>query len=231
MNDHCVRINEDKCKFFENNVEYLGHEISADGLRPNQKKVEAIVKATEPENLTQLKSYLGLINYYAKFVPNLSSELMALYKLTKKEVKFDWTNECKEIYHRSKKLLLENKLLVHYDPKKPIVITCDASPYGVGAVLSHLINGEERPVLFASSTLTDAERNYSQLHREALAVIFALKNFHKYVYGYKFVIQTDHQPLREIFGVKRGVLPVAAARLQRWAIYLSMYDCQIVYKK
>lgn len=231
LDAHSVRINMEKCKFFKSSVEYLGHEICAEGIKPNKKKIEAIVRAPDPENLTQLKSYLGLMNYYAKFVPNLSSELIALYRLTKKDVKFEWTSECKEVYRRSKKLLLENNLLVHYDPKKPIIITCDASPYGVGAVLSHLINGIERPVLFASSTLTDAERNYSQLHREALAVIFALKKFHKYVYGYKFVIHSDHQPLKEIFGPKRGVLPVAAARIQRWAIYLSMYDCELVYKK
>lgn len=121
--------------------------------------------------------------------------------------------------------------LVHYDPSKPIVIACDASPYGVGAVLSHIIEGEEKPVMFVSSTLSAAEKNYSQLHKEALAIIFAINKFHKYIDGLRFTIQTDHQPLRAIFGDKKDVPSVAANRLQRWAIILSMYDYTICYRK
>lgn len=230
LSEYNVKIKFEKCKFFQTSVKYLGHEISEEGVRPNAEKVKAIVDAPPPTNLTQVKSYLGLINYYGRFIPNLSSELLELYKLTKKGVPFQWSKECQIAFERSKKLLMTNNLLVHYDPNKEIVIHCDASPYGLGAILSHVIEGKDRPVLFTSCTLTSAQKNYAQLHREALAIVFAVKKFHKYIFGKKFVIYSDHQPLREIFNEKKSV-PVASGRLQRWAIFLAMYDYHIEYRK
>lgn len=230
FNEYNVKIKLEKCKFFQKSVIYLGHEISGEGVRPNKEKVKAIIGAPCPQNLTQLKSYLGLINYYGRFIPNLSHELIALYKLTKKNTKFIWSDECQRAFQRSKDLLLSNDLLVHYDPAKPIVIHCDASPYGLGAILSHVIKGKDKPVLFASCTLTKTQQNYAQLHREALAVVFAVKKFHKYIFGKSFVIYSDHQPLRDIFNAQKS-MPVAAGRLQRWAIFLAMYNYHMEYKK
>lgn len=230
LNEYNVKIKVEKCKFFQKSVKYLGHEISGDGVRPNQEKVKAIMEAPRPQNVTQVKSFLGLINYYGRFIPNLSDELMALYKLTKKSVTFLWSDECQKAFERSKKLLLTNNLLVHYDQNKPIVIHCDASPYGLGAILSHVIDGKDQPVLFTSCTLTKTQQNYAQLHREALAIVFAVKKFHKYIFGKKFTIYSDHQPLREIFNEQKS-MPVAAGRLQRWAIFLAMYNYHIEYKK
>ncbi|XP_054259272.1 uncharacterized protein K02A2.6-like [Macrosteles quadrilineatus] len=125
-----------------------------------------------------------------------------------------------------------NGLPVHYDVLKPLVLTCDASPKGVSAILSHIINGEERPIAFASKTLSASEKNYSQLHKEALALIFGVKKFHKYIYGRtNCILQSDHQPLAAIFGSKRGVPSLAAARLQRWALILSAYNFEVKYRK
>lgn len=228
--EYNVKIKWEKCKFFQTSVTYLGHEISEEGIRPNKEKIKAVVNAPAPQNLTQVKSYLGLINYYGRFIPNLSSELIELYKLTKKGVNFVWTDACQTAFERSKQLLLDNDLLAHYDPNKQIVVHCDASPYGLGAILSHVIDGVDRPVLFASCTLTDAQKNYSQLQREALSVVFAVKKFHKYIFGKQITIYNDHQPLREIFNERKSV-PVAAGQLQRWAIFLSMYNYRIEYKK
>lgn len=225
-----VKIRAEKCRFFEKRILYLGHEISAEGIRPNPDKIRAITNAPKPKDLQQLKSYLGLLNYYGRFIPNLSSELSSLYKLTRREETFLWSNECDESFERSKKLLLENGLLAHYDPTKEIILHCDASPYGLGAILSHKIDGKERPVLFVSCSLTQAQKNYAHLHREALAIVFAVKKFHKYIYGKKFTIYSDHQPLKEIFNEHKAT-PIAASRLQRWAIFLAMYDYKIVYKK
>lgn len=230
LNEYNVKVKWEKCKFFEKSVTYLGHEISEDGIRPNPEKIREIVDAPQPENLTQVKSYLGLLNYYGRFIPNLSQESMESYKLTQMDMPFVWSPECQNAFDRSKQLLLSNKLLVHYDPSKPIVIHCDASPYGLGAILSHVIDGKDKPVLFTSCTLTKTQQNYAQLHREALAIVFAVKKFHKYIFGKPFVIYSDHQPLQEIFNEKKS-MPIATGRLQRWAIFLAMYNYHIEYKK
>ncbi|XP_054260272.1 uncharacterized protein K02A2.6-like [Macrosteles quadrilineatus] len=133
---------------------------------------------------------------------------------------------------QSKQWVLSTDVLVHYDVHKPLILTCDASPRGVGAVLSHLIDGVEKPIAFASKSLSASEKNYSQLHKEALALVFGVKKFHKYIYGRSnVVLQTDHAPLVAIFGSKRGVPCVAAARLQRWALILSAYNFEVKYRR
>lgn len=230
LNAHNVRINLEKCKFLDTEVKYLGHILSCNEIRPNPAKVKAILDAPAPKDLSQLQSYLGLLNYYGIFIPNLSSEISELYELLEKDCEFIWTDKLNSCFEKSKRLIIENQILTLYDPKKPIIIAADASPYGVGAALSHLVNGVEKPVLFASSTLSPAEKNYSQHHREALAIIFAVKKFYKYIYGQKFTLQTDHQSLKEIFSPKKKTPAVAAARLQRWAVIMSMYDYEIVHR-
>lgn len=226
-----VKLKLEKCLFFVDKVKYLGHIVSGQGIEPNPEKVEAVVQAPAPKNVQQLQAYLGLLNFYGKFIPNLSSELHPLHKLLQKDVKFDWVPECEKSFERSKELLLNSDILTLYDPSKPIVLTCDASPYGVGAILSHIIDGVERPVIFASTTLSKAEQNYAQLHREALAIMFGVRKFHKYIYGHKITIISDHEPLKGIFNEKRNDSGVAAARLQRWSLMLSQYDYKIEYRK
>lgn len=225
-----VKINIEKSKFLQESVNYLGHIVTSNGIKPNEEKVKAIVDAPEPRNLQQLQSYLGLINFYRKFIPNLSSELNVLYTLLNRNVEFVWTDQCIQAFKKSKQLILNNNILEIYDPKKEIILSTDASPYGVGAVLSHMINGEEKPVLFASSTLSPAEKNYSQVHREALAIMFAIKKFHNYLYGQKFLIFTDSSTVKEIFNPNKCTSSVAAARLQRWAVKLSMYEYDIKHR-
>jgi hypothetical protein len=225
-----IRVNASKCIFAVESVEYLGHRIDSKGIYPTTLKLEAITQAPEPENLKQLQAYLGLLNFYNKFLPMLSTVLRPLHKLTEKGMSWEWSESCRTAFQQSKELLCSNQLLVHYNPSLPIVVACDASPYGVGAVLSHVIAGEERPVVFTSTTLNAAERGYAQVEREALAVVFAVKRLHKYLYGRKFTLVTDHQCLQYIFGPKKGIPAMAAAKLQRWAIVLSAYSYDIVYK-
>ena len=129
---------------------------------------------------------------------------------------------------RAKDQLTSSEVLTHYDPKLPITLAADASAYGIGAVISHVLpDGSERPISFASRTLTSSEKNYGQLEKEALSLIYHVKKFHQYLYGRKF---TDHKLLTSIFGSKKGVPSLAAARLQRWALLLSAYDYEIQFK-
>ena len=224
LSDAGLRLRREKCVFMAERVTYLGHTITAEGLRPVEDKVRAIKEAPSPKNVTELRSFLGMVNYYGKFLQDLSKVLAPLYNLLHNDTKWQWCVEQEQAFKEVKELLHSAKLLVHYDPEKDIVLSCDASPYGLGAVLSHVMkNGSEKPVGFASRTLTAAEKGYSQLDKEGLAIVFAVKRFHQYLYGRVFKIYTDHKPLMSLFSETRGIPPLASARIQRWALILSAY--------
>lgn len=128
--------------------------------------------------------------------------------------------------------MTDNRVLVHYDQNRELRLACDASSYGLGAVISHVMDdGTERPIAFASRTLTQAEKNYAQVEREALSIIFGVKRFHKYLYGRQLTLMTDHQAHTTIFGPNKGVPTLAAARMQRWALILSAYSYHIEYRR
>ena len=192
-----LTLKKSKCKFAVSSVEYLGHVIDSEGLHPAESKVRAIRDAPTPTNVTELKSFLGLLNYYHKFLPDLATQLAPLHNLLCQNAKWSWTCIHDEAFTQAKSLLHSSSLLVHYDENKPLIIACGASPYGVGAVLSHrMADGSELPVAYASRSLSPAEKKYSQLEKEALAVIFSVRKFHDYVYGRKFILYSDHKPLQ-----------------------------------
>ena len=197
-------------------VTYLGDKVSKEGIQLMDDKVEATTNAPSPSNMSQLKSCLGLINYFQKFLPNLSSLLPPLHRLLQKNTRWDWGREEQQAFEESTLFLKSSKLLLHYDDQKELTLTCDASQNGLGAVLSHKIeDGSEHPICFASRTLTQAERNYSNLEREVLSIVFEVKKFHQYLYGRPFTLMTDHKPLETLFDEKEPIPTMAAARIQR----------------
>jgi hypothetical protein len=224
------RLNQGKCTFEQSSVTYLAHVINAEGLHPTADKLQAISDAPHPEDVTQLKSFLGLIMFYARFLPFHAKVLAPLNNLQKKDVAWRWTKVENDAFVAAKKLLLGSQTLVHYDENRQLYLSCDASSYGAGAVLSHRIDGENRPIAFASCTLSQAQRNYSQLDKEAFSIIFGLKRFHQFLYGRSFCIITDHKPLLQLLGPDSPVPVQAAARLQRWALILSAYKYTLEYR-
>ena len=228
---HGFRLKKPKCHFMVSSVEYLGHQIDQHGIQAIQSKVDAITKAPAPKNVQELRSLLGLINYYGKLIPNLSTILHPLNALLQASKKWKWTQQCTEAFQLVKDHLTSSRILTHYDPALPISLAADASAYGVGAVISHVLpDGSEHPVAYASRTLSSSERNYAQLEKEALAIIFGVKRFHQFLYGRQFTIIIDHKPLMAILGPKKGIPSLAAARLQRWAVLLSAYTYKITFK-
>jgi len=226
-----LRLRKDKCEFMKDEVTYLGHRINKTGTTPVSEKVKAIVNFQVPGNVTQLKAFLGLLNYYGQYLENLSSVLNPLHKLLKKDIPFVWRKSQQDSFEKVKRMITTKKVLVHYSPELPMILQCDASPYGLGAVLSHTMpDGSERPIGFTSRTLNPAEKNYSQLDKEGAAVIFGLKKFHKYVYGRTFNIVTDHKPLLTLFHEEKPIPALASPRIQRWGIILRAYEYKMVYK-
>lgn len=144
-----------------------------------------------PCDVTQLKSYLGMLSFYGKFLPNLSILLSPLYAL-KAKVRYFWTDDCEKAFVASKKALKQNKLLTHYDINSQIYIESDISQYDVDAVLyrTHVIGENRGRFALRQATLSQAEQNYSQLDQETLGLIFAVKKFHKYIYGRKVILIT-----------------------------------------
>nr|XP_055076377.1 uncharacterized protein K02A2.6-like [Misgurnus anguillicaudatus] len=232
LEEYGLRLQREKCEFFKQSLEYLGHYIDAAGLHKSSEKIKAIMEAPAPTNVSQLRSFLGMINYYGRFIPNLASLLNPLNALLCKDKKWCWSVACEQSFQEVKDILTSPAVLTHYDPALPIRLACDASPYGVGAVISHVCpDGEEKPIAFASRTLSKAEQNYAQIEREALSIIFGIRKFHQYLYGRRFTLFTDHQPLTAILSPNKSIPSMAAARMQRWALILAAHDYVLEYKK
>ncbi|KAG6937530.1 hypothetical protein G0U57_009114, partial [Chelydra serpentina] len=192
--EYGLRVRKDKCEFFQPSVEYLGHIIDATGFHQAPAKVKAIVEAPPPRNVSQLRSFLGLLNYYGKFISQLATLLKPLHELLGQNKTWKWTEACNVPFNKAKDALLNSEVLTHFDPSLHLQLACDASPYGVEAVVSHIMpSGEERPIAFASRTLTKAETNYAQIERDALGIIFGIRKFHQYLFGQKFTLLTDHR--------------------------------------
>ena len=216
LDDHGFRVKKEKCAFLQPYVEYLGHKINCEGLQALPSKIAAITQAPTPHNVQELISFLGLLNYYGKLIRNLSTIVHPLNSLLQAHKRWLWTLECEQAFKKAKEELSSSAVLVHYDPNLPMTLAGDASAYGIGAVISHTLpDGSERPIIYASRSLSPSERNYAQLEKEALSLIFGVKKFHQYLYGRKFQLVTDHKPLTAILGPKKGIPSLAAARLQR----------------
>ena len=207
-----LRLKRSKCSFLQSSIEYLGHRVDAEGLHPTTDKLRAVVEAPTPKNIQELRSFLGLLNYYSNFIANLSAILHPLNRLLSKDNPWEWTSECETAFQEAKRSLTSSTVLVHYNPDLPLKVAADASSRGLGAVLSQVMpDGMEHPVAYASRTLSSAEKKYAQVEKEALALIFAVKKFHQYLYGRVFTLVTDHKPLLVILGPTKGIPSLAAS--------------------
>jgi transposase InsO family protein len=225
-----LRVSAEKLKLLQPSIIFLGHLINAEGIHPLPQKVCDFASIPSPTNVSELRSFLGSINQYGRFVPNLLPMCQPLHRLLKKNVSWNWTNEDQALFDRLKLEITSDRVLVHYDPQLPLVLSCDASEKGVGAVLQHRYPDDTlRPIMAASRTLTVAESNYSSIDCEALAILFGVGKFYKYLYGRHFYLLTDHKPLERIFGEKSEIPKLAASRLVRWAIQLSAFNYTLLH--
>lgn len=227
-----LRLNVSKCTLSVPSVEFLGHRVDAEGIHPLEDKVKAILEAPMPQNVKQLQAFLGLINFYDHFIDKKASHFFPLYKLLEKGAKWEWGPLQENAVKVVRAILTSSTTLAHYDGSRPLSLACDASPYGVSAVLSQEDeDGVERPVAFASRTLSKAERNYSQTDREACAIIFGLKKYHQYLYGRTNIkIFTDHKPLLGIFQSGQPTPEHLSQRMIRWSLFIRAYSYTLCYR-
>ena len=189
----CTLLDLSKCRFAQAKVQYLGHVVSAQGVEPDPATIQAVATYPVPRNVKELRQFLGLSNYYRRFVQDYSRIAGPLFKLTQKSVRqYNWNECCTEAFQELKRRLTNPPILAfpRFDCKFLLV-----SDSAIGAVLSQVQEGAEKVIAYWSRQLTKAERNYSTIEREALAIVKAVKEFYPYLYGHEFVLLTDHQPL------------------------------------
>ena len=190
-----IHLKQSKCEFMKHSVVFLGHKVDSQGVHPAGATLDDIRDARPPTNLTELRSFIGMVNHYARFIRGLSGKLTHLHMLLRKDTKWFWGTKQQQTFVEMKNILSSPPLVVHYDPYKPLVLTTDASEYGVGAVLSHTMeDGTDRPIACFSRTLSPPEKKYSQFDKEGLSIIYGLEKFHQFVYGRHVTIVTDHKP-------------------------------------
>jgi hypothetical protein len=198
-----VTINEEKSVSLSDEITFLGFRVSAKGITPDEKLVEKVRLLKTPVSKKEVEQFVGLVNFFGRLIPNFSEKIRPLNALRKNDTPFLWTSECTECFETLKRELSNRPVIQPYCLEKDAVLATDASASTIAAVLMQ----EGHPVLFASRTLNAAERNYSNIEREALAIAWAVTRLKQFLLGRKFLVQTDHQPLLSMFGGK-SALPV-----------------------
>ena len=224
------RCRVEKCVFMQPEVEYIGHRISKLGCRPLDNKVDTIVKAPYPKTREEMISFLGMIQYYSRYLPDLHTVIEPLNRLRSKSISWEFGDKEKASFDQLKTLISSERVLTFYNPELPLRLDTDASKVGLGAVLSHVVDGVDKPIEFISRTLKPAERNYSQIEKEALGIVWAVRRFHRYLYAREFILCTDHKPLEMIFDPFKSLSEVVSTRIQRWGIFLTSYRYTVQFR-
>ncbi|XP_041787543.1 uncharacterized protein K02A2.6-like [Anopheles merus] len=230
LKDNGLRLNRAKCVFAVPSLECLGHKIDRHGLHKSDKHIAAIRDAPRPNTPEELQLFLGKATYYSSFIPNLSTRARSLRDLLTAQT-FEWNDDADEAYQDIKEALISPQVLVQYDPTLPVILATDASKTGLGAVLSHrLSDGTERPIAYASCTMSKTEQKYPQIDKEALAIVWAVKKFFHYLYARKFTLVTDHKPLTQILHPEKSLPTLCISRMANYADYLAHFNFDVVFK-
>ena len=221
-----LRLKPRKCHLARRRVCYLGYVVSSEDVSADPAKVEAVKNFAIPVDVKQLRSFLGLVSYYCRFIPAFSKIASPLFSLTCKGALFQWDEACQESFDRLKLLLIQAPLLVFPDFTKPFVLETDASGQGLGAVLGHQQeSGLVASIAFTSRTLQKHEQNYGVTELEALGVVWAIKHFRPYLYGHACKVYTDHEALKSLLNT-----PHPSGKLARWGLAIQELDLEICYR-
>ncbi|XP_022815233.1 uncharacterized protein K02A2.6-like [Spodoptera litura] len=232
LKENNVLLNESKCVYKVQKISFLGHELTPDGVKPLKKYVTSILEFRKPKTVEELQSFLGLVNYINKWLPNLSTTAEPLKKLLRKKsgkktsLEDVWKDEQNQAFRKLKQALSKVPTLGYYDVNDETQVIADASPVGLGSVLIQNDGRGPRIIAYGNRTLTELERKYSQTEKEALALVWAVEHFKIFLFGKEFDLITDHKPLEFLFGQKSK----PCARVERWVLRLQAFRYNIKYK-
>ena len=222
-----LKLKASKCTFSAPSVELLGYIMSAEGIKCNPDKTDAIANLQVPETVKEVRSFLGMAGYYRQCVPQFAKVAAPLVRLTKKHARFTWGPEQQKSFETLKELLVSSRVMAHPDTSKPYKLYTDACDCAIGAILvQEDEHGMERPIQYVSKQLAGAQLNWATIEKEAYAVVHALTKLRPYLYGAEFVIYTDHKPLKSLF-----LSEVKNTKIQRWAVLIAEYGAPIEYRK
>lgn len=223
-----LTLNKEKCQFGMTQIEFMGHLLSKHGIGPTETRIQSIVDARAPNNASEVRSFLGMVQFCARYLPDLATVSEPLRYLTRSRTQFKWGKIEQDAFKAIKDLMCKSETLAYFDPKRKTKVVVDASPVGLGAILLQAQDdGFYRPVYFASRALTDVEKRYSQTEKEALGVVWGCEKFHIYLYGLPhFELVTDHKALETIYSPKSK----PSLRIERWSLRLLPYSFKVVYQ-
>jgi hypothetical protein len=230
LSDKGLTLNKSKCEFCKDSLIFYGHKFSAAGMSPDPKKVAAVKAFAPPTNVAETRSIIGMITYFSRFLPDLATIAEPLRALTAKCAKWEWNDSHQRALDEIKNRLTSDTIMTYFDPNMPTELIVDASPVGLGAILTQRtsLSAPPRVLSYASKALSPVECRYSQTEREALAVVWGCEHFHLYLYGKHFTTVMDHKPLERLYNNPSAKPPI---RIERWALRLQNYDTTVVYRR
>ena len=233
MKKHKLKLKLKKCQFFKTETKYLGFVINQNGIQPDPDKVKAVREMVAPNCVKEVRGFIGMCSYYRRFIPNFSKIAEPLITLTKKYAKFNWTHSCQSAFDQLKNDLTVVPLLAYPDITKPYVLYTDASDTCIGACLTQPCEEgqnilpnvrNEKPLYYLSHKLSDTQTRWSTIEKEAFAIHYALQKLDHFLHNAKFVIRTDHKPLKYLLES-----PMQNKKIQLWALGIAGYNCTIEY--
>ena len=222
-----MKLNEEKYVFGQKQIEFLGHIISAEGVRINPEKVRAILNMDRPSDVSELRRLLSMVNFLARFLPRLQDVIQLLTLLLSTKNAWVWEQDQEKAFQALKKILTSAPVLCYFDPSKPTKVSADASSYGLGGVLMQRHSNTWKPVAFCSRLLSDTEQKWAQIEKECLAATWACERFQQFLIGVSFILENDHKPLIPLLNSKE--LHLAPVRCQRMLMKLARFSLEAVY--
>lgn len=223
---HNIKLKPEKCQFLQKSVKFLGYQISGKGLEIDETRIRCIKLYPKPSNVQEVQRFCGFVNFYRKWVYDFAKTARPLYNLCKKDIKFDWNNNCQDAFEKLKTALITPPVLAFPRFDLDFILSTDASKVSCSGILANRDGRDERPIQYFSRSLNDAQTRYSAIELELLAIIWSVEWFRVYLYGRKFYIYTDHKPLIYLFNNKN-----MNCRLHRWRLTLMEYNFEVIHRE